>query len=174
MGEDKGFVSFKGKKFVSHSIDALKPYVNDILIVSNHKKYDALGYRRIEDVFPEAGPLSGLYSGLKASKTKLNVVLSCDVPLISSEIIQKLIENHTEKDDAVVCKVEDKWMPLVALYKRDCAAYCLQMLQNNQRRMMDFLKNINQVRSLPLKGLEANQLKNINTKKELNAITNED
>lgn len=118
MGMDKGFILYEGKPFVNHIIDALKPLVKDILIVSDHPQYDALGYKRIKDILPEAGPLSGLCSGLLKSESHLNLVLSCDIPLITSEILEKLLNAYKEGTNAVVCKVNNKVMPLVALYNR--------------------------------------------------------
>ncbi|MAO10553.1 MAG: hypothetical protein CMC07_06645 [Flavobacteriaceae bacterium] len=170
MGEDKGFVSFNKKPFIFYSIDALKPLVGKILIVSDHKQYEALGYQCINDIYQEAGPLSGLYSGLKASKTELNIVLSCDVPLITSEIVLKLLKSYKKNDDAVVCKVKHRLMPLVALYTKNCEAICLELLQKNERKMMQLLKTLKQVRNLHLHELEATQLKNINNPTELNEI----
>ena len=61
MGTDKGLLSLKGKSFISHICDALKPIVGEhILIVSSNADYDALGYTRVEDLIEDKGPVSGL------------------------------------------------------------------------------------------------------------------
>ncbi|MBJ7880411.1 molybdenum cofactor guanylyltransferase [Gelidibacter salicanalis] len=170
MGMDKGFILWEGKPFVNHIIDALKPLAKDILIVSDHPQYDTLGYKRIKDILPEAGPLAGLYSGLSASKTELNVVLSCDVPLITSELLRALLLSYNKENDAVVCKVNDKLMPLVAIYTKKCEVMCLELLQQDERRMMQLIKKLNQVQFLSLNEFEANQVKNINSPTELKQI----
>ena len=91
MGTDKGFLVLKGKSFIQHSIDVLKPLVSEIIIVSDNPEYDAFNFKRIEDIIKDAGPIAGICSGLKASSSQYNLVLSCDIPLIKAEILQKLI-----------------------------------------------------------------------------------
>lgn len=173
MGKDKGFVFFKEKPFIQYSIEALKPLVKNILIVSDHKQYEKLGHQCIKDIFAEAGPLSGLYSGLKESNTELNIVLSCDVPLITTKILKTLLMSYNKKDDAIVCKVNDKLMPLVAIYTKNCETACLELLQQKERRMMQLLKKLNQVQFLYLNKADANKVKNINSPIDLNDIENE-
>ncbi len=173
MRTDKGFVSFKEKPFVNHIVDALKPLVKNIMIVSDHSQYDSLGYKRVEDVFPEAGPLSGLYSGLLQSGSDLNFVLSCDVPLITSEILKKLLNAYTKEVNAVVCKADARIMPLVGLYNKNCIAVCKKLLENDERRMMRLLETLDNITYLALNRTQTQQVKNINSTKDLNDIKDE-
>ena len=170
MGTDKGFIFFNGKTFINHIIDALKPLVNTIIIVSDLSQYGNLGYKQIKDVYPESGPLSGLYSGLLESDNDLNLVLSCDVPLISSEILRELLKAYSEGNNAVVCKANKRVMPLIALYNKNCSAVCDKLLKNDERRMTRFLEVLNSVSYLDLNESQAQQIKNINTTKDLNEI----
>ena len=78
MGSDKGLLTINGKMFIEHVVDAMKPLVDNIIIVSNNKMYDQFGYERIEDEIINSGPMAGLYSGLKHSESEYNLVLSCD------------------------------------------------------------------------------------------------
>lgn len=173
MGEDKGFVSWKGQPFVQHSISALKPLVSDVIIVSDHVQYDGLGYQRVNDSFQDAGPLSGLYSGLKASGTELNLVLSCDVPLITSSVLEKLITTYQNGMDAVICSAGDKLMPLVALYHKHCSTLCKALLDNGERRMMRLLDSLASTEYLVLNEHEARHVRNINSPADLTMIEHE-
>lgn len=173
MGTDKGFVLFKGKPFVQHSIDALKPLVGKWIIVSDHAKYDSLGYKRVHDCLPEAGPLSGLHSGLKASETDLNLVLSCDVPLITSSILEKLVAAYDKGVAAVVCRAYDRVMPLVALYHKDCYKVCNDLVNQGERRMMRLLDELPNKVFVSLDDNEARYVRNINSPTDLMNIENE-
>lgn len=83
MGTDKWLLLLKGKPFISHIYEAMKPIFGDnIVIVSSNPEYDKYGYKRIEDLISNKGPVGGLYTALKQSKTKFNLVLSVDVPLV--------------------------------------------------------------------------------------------
>ena len=117
MGQDKGFLKLKGKTFMSYIIRALKPVVSDIIIVSNNSDYDAFKLKRVEDVMEDSGPLAGLYSGLLNSETENNIVLSCDVPLINTAVLNKLIEGFGDETEAIQIESMGKTMPLVAIYK---------------------------------------------------------
>jgi molybdopterin-guanine dinucleotide biosynthesis protein A len=173
MGTDKGFVLWNGKPFVQHSIIALKPLVSKLIIVSDHIAYDRLSYRRINDSFPEAGPLSGLYSGLRASETELNLVLSCDVPLITTSVLEKLVAGYDEGLSAVVCSADDRIMPLVALYHKDCYKVGKDLLDNGERRMMRLLDKLPNTSYVLLDENEAKTVRNINSPKDLKMIENE-
>ena len=62
-----------GKPFVSYIYEALQPIVGEnCIIVSSNPDYDFLGCTRVEDIIPNKGPLGGIYTGLKYSKTKMN------------------------------------------------------------------------------------------------------
>ncbi|MCL4167425.1 UNVERIFIED_CONTAM: hypothetical protein GTU68_012318, partial [Idotea baltica] len=91
MGTDKGFLFLNNKPFVQYSIDALMPLVSEIIIVSDNPDYDVFGFKRINDSTKNAGPVAGICSGLEASSTDYNLILSCDIPLISSQILERLI-----------------------------------------------------------------------------------
>lgn len=172
MGTDKGFLLWKGRPFIQHSILALKPVVSKLIIVSDHTYYDRLSYKRVRDIYPDAGPLSGLYSGLKASETKFNLVLSCDVPLINSSVIEKLVANYHNDVAAVVCAADDKIMPLVALYHKNCYQVCKDLLDNGERRMMQLLAKLASVDYVLLDDDETKNVRNINSPADLKDIEN--
>ena len=80
MGTDKAFLKWNNKLFIESIIDALDPLVSEIIIVSNDEKYDSFKTKRIKDVIENAGPLAGIYSGLKAVLShalKLCNILHC-------------------------------------------------------------------------------------------------
>ncbi|MEL6810973.1 MAG: molybdenum cofactor guanylyltransferase [Bacteroidota bacterium] len=173
MGSDKGFLQWKGRTFIEHILGALRPVVNEILIVSNNKAYDILGHTRLNDAIHNAGPLAGLYTGLKESKTHLNLVVSCDVPLITAPLWTQLIAHYQKGDNAVVYKDCEKTMPLIGLYTKECECLCLRLLERDERRMMQFLKDLNNVRYMQVEGESQKQIRNINTLADLKEIENE-
>ncbi|MFL1011458.1 molybdenum cofactor guanylyltransferase [Flavisericum labens] len=172
MGTDKGFLIYDGEPFVKHSINALKPLTSEIIIVSDHKEYDVFGLKRITDQVEDAGPVSGIYSGLKQSKTAYNLVLSCDIPRITSEVLKKLIDATDEKTEITQIESNGKTMPLVALYKKACANRFYELLQTNERRLQVAVSNF-KVRTIPLNINEQQAVMNVNTKEELKQLENE-
>ena len=173
MGSDKGFLMFNGKPFVQHIIDAMTGFVSEILIVSNNPDYDTFGLKRVNDIIENAGPLAGIYSGLNVSKTKYNLILSCDVPLITSNILKKLID-ETSNDDADIVQVESqgKAMPLIAIYKNSCKEIFFSLLKKGEKRLQ-FAVNQCKVKSIILNSQDEKSTINVNTPEELKTIENE-
>ena len=169
MGSDKGFLKFNGKSFIEYSIAALKPLVSQIIIVSNNADYDIFNVKRVEDVIKEAGPLAGIYTGLKTSKTEFNLVLSCDVPLITKEILEMLIEAQDRQSDIIQIVSQGKSMPLIALYKKCCETQFYQLLKNDERRL-HVAVNQCKVKNITLSSQTELFTKNINTPEDLKII----
>ena len=116
MGKDKGFVLYEGKPLVCYSIDLLKRFTSDIIISANHDTYRELEYPVVEDEFTNCGPAAGLHAALKASSHEWNMVLSCDVPFVTDEVIFRLLDER--KGKGVVPFHDGSLEPLVALYHR--------------------------------------------------------
>lgn len=166
MGTDKGLLDLNGKSFIKHICDALQPIVgSNILIVSTNKKYDSLGFPRVEDIIENKGPVGGLYTALMESKTKINLVLSIDVPLVSTELLQWLVENHDETYMVTQTKSEDKTNPLIGIYDRSMRIVFGEHMAAKQLKLRQVLEDVkHQTLEVPEKW--ANQLQNINTKEE--------
>ena len=169
MGKDKGFLTFNGKSFIQHSIDALKPVVTEIIIVSDNKKYDVFGLKRIEDAIENAGPLAGIYSGLKYSNTDYNLVLSCDIPLINTTILQKLVDAVDDDSEIIQIESQGKTMPLIALCTKQCEHTFLKLLKKGERRLQYAVNQCN-VKNVVLTDEETYFTQNINTPEQLNTI----
>lgn len=173
MGTDKGFLILNNKSFVQYSIDALKPLVSKIIIVSDNPEYDVFGYKRITDAIKNAGPVSGIYSGLQTSKTEYNLVLSCDIPLITSEALKKLIDAIDDTSEIIQAESYGKSMPLVAIYKKSIAGVFHKFLKEDERRLRVAIKSC-QFKNVVLDKALENTTMNINTKEEFKQIQNAD
>ncbi|MBN4070197.1 molybdenum cofactor guanylyltransferase [Olleya sp. AH-315-F22] len=171
IGSDKGFLLLKNKAFIQHIIEAIQPLVSEIIIVSNNTNYDIFNLKRVNDIINNAGPLAGIYTGLHHSNTKNNLVLSCDVPLINTEILEKLTLNIEENVDIIQLESNDKTMPLIALYKKHCKSKFLELLQQGERRLR-FAVNQCNVKTIILNSELEKYTANINTLNNLNEITN--
>lgn len=169
MGTDKGFLKLNEKPFVQYSIDALQPLVSEILIVTDNPEYDVFGLKRITDITKDAGPVSGIYSGLKASKTELNLVLSCDIPLITSEVLQLLTNAIDDTSDIIQVESNGKSMPLIALYKKTIKDTFKSFLEQGERRLRVAIKGCN-YKIVVLDEAFQNATLNVNTKEEFKQI----
>lgn len=166
MGTDKGLLDLNGKTFIQHICDALQPIVGvDILIVSSNKEYDTLGFSRVEDIIENKGPVGGLYTGLKESKTKINLVLSVDVPLVTTALLEWLVNRHDETFMLTQIRNGDKISPLIGVYDRSMRIVFGEHLAGNQLKLRKVIEDVkHQTIEVPEKW--SNQMQNINTQEE--------
>ncbi|PTM10411.1 MAG: hypothetical protein DA407_03740 [Bacteroidetes bacterium] len=169
MGSDKGLLKIENRTFVECVIDAMKPLIDEIIIVSNNPEYDQFGYHRVEDDIKDSGPLAGLYSGLKHSNTEHNLVLSCDIPLMKAEILEKLIDADYKNYEVVQIQSQQKTMPLIAIYNKQCAETCLQLLQQGEKRLRVAVSQL-KVKTILVDSEFDVLVKNVNTKEDLKTI----
>ena len=172
IGSDKGFLSLNEATFISHIIKAIKPFVNDIIIVSNNSDYDVYKLKRVADIIEDAGPLAGLYSGLNESETESNLVLSCDVPLVNGAVLNKLIKGFDAEKDIIQLKSKNRTMPLIAIYKKQCLHHCQDLLLKGERRLRTAVEQLN-TKTIELESELDPYVRNINTTLELKELRNE-
>ena len=166
MGTDKGFLEWKGQSFLANIIAALTPVVgNNIVLISSDERYDAFGVTRISDIVTNKGPLGGIYTALKHTTTKRNLILSVDVPMISSELLQWLVDAHSDAYQMTQVQVNDKPSPLVAVYDRSVRILLPEFLAGNQLKVRKFVDELtHQTINVPEQW--SAQLQNINTPEE--------
>jgi molybdopterin-guanine dinucleotide biosynthesis protein A len=115
MGEDKGLMELNSKPLIDYSIEVLSKVCDELIIGANSPEYQRFGYPVIPDEIRNIGPIGGIYSCLKVSSTKDNIILSCDIPLITQSVVEFLL---SEKHDyqIVVPVVNGFPEPLCAYY----------------------------------------------------------
>lgn len=171
MGSDKGFLSLKGSLFMEYIIAALNPLVQNIIIVSNNSNYDEFGLERVNDLIKDSGPIGGLYTGLYHSKTDYNMVLSCDVPLIKTFVLEQLIANKRDSYEVVQLRSNNRTIPLIALYQKQCMEKCLELLEMGEKRLRVAVDQFN-TKTISIDPEWEEYVKNINTIEQLIEIQN--
>lgn len=169
MGTDKGFLLLNDKPFIQYSIDALKPLASEIIIVSDDSKYDIFGLKRINDLTKNAGPVAGICSGLEASSTDYNLILSCDIPLINSEILQQLIDGIDDTSEIIQIESHGKSMPLIAIYKKQVTNTFNEFLQADERRLRIVISSCVS-KNITLKKEHEFATMNVNTQTEFKTV----
>lgn len=168
MGTDKGLLVLNNKSLVAHVIETLKQLTTDIIIVSNQKEYKVFGLPVFEDMIKEAGPLAGIYTGLTHSKHKKNIVISCDVPFVSVELLTFLLENSWDNDVIIPLK-NNKTHQVIGVYDKDCVEVFKQELNNNQRKMKIALEKV-KLNVVDANRFDEKEFTNVNTPIELKEI----
>ena len=118
MGENKALVPFMGKPLIQYSIDLARTFTNDIFISSNNHDLDYLQFPVIQDIFKVKAPLAGIHAGLTASHSDWNLILTCDMPNITKELIDRLYSALDEELRMVVPHHNGFIEPLCGFYHK--------------------------------------------------------
>lgn len=168
MEQDKGLMPLDKKPMIQWVIEAIKPLVDEIIIISNQEEYNQFGYPVYEDLIKDSGPLAGIYTGLTHSSTKKNVVVSCDTPFLSSELIKKLIKQSVNYE-VVIPQNRNKKHPLIGVYSRSCISVFKTQLEEGERKLMDAINKVN-LSVLDANSFDEKVFSNINTQEEFKKI----
>lgn len=139
MGQNKALAPFLGKPLIERVLAVARQLTDDILLVANDAPtYAHLGLPCIADQTPGLGPLMGLYSGLTVARYDLALLVACDMPFLSLDLIRRLID-LAPGFDVVLPRTEDGLHPLHALYRRStCIPAIAAAVAAGQRRMIAF------------------------------------
>jgi len=141
--QDKAILKLNEKRLIDIVISKLKHIAGDnIIIVGPPEKYPS--YKQVvPDLFYQRGLLVGLYSGLKASTSRYNLVVGCDMPFLKVELLQYM-SDKIDSNDIIIPRYAKRYIePLCAIYNKDC----LKIMERNIkagilsiRRIFPYLK----------------------------------
>jgi molybdopterin-guanine dinucleotide biosynthesis protein A len=140
MGCDKAKIEFGGRRVIDRVIDAVKPVCDELVIAGKGKSLPFPGVHEViwvEDEPGTDGPLAGLASGLRAASGQSCVLVACDMPFLSSDLLRHLLEALRDGDDAVMPVAGGSSQPLHAVYSRTCLPTVEVLLRLGATSMRD-------------------------------------
>lgn len=136
MQTDKAFLDIGGETFLARAVKTLQTVCeNRVAVVLNQTQQHFIerlpeNVPHIFDVYENRGALGGIHAALTNCATKYAIVLAVDLPNVTAEAIENLINItlSSNKFIAVVPRQTDgRLQPLCAVYH---ARYCLPALEN--------------------------------------------
>ena len=142
LGRCKLSESLCGKSLVEHVIGRLEPISNHLLIVTAEEQSRLPITHKAEvftDLYPNKGPLGGIYTGLLASKSPYNLIVGCDMPFLNINLLRYMI-SLIQGFDAIAPRLEiDKIEPLHAIYSRRCIDIIQTQLEHEHLKISQTL-----------------------------------
>lgn len=143
-GSPKAFAKWEGFYFYERAVKALAQHCEEVVIVT---RPELVGWFDrslcvVTDLAEVAGegPLAGILSGMEALEADRYIVLPCDMPYMTSEVVGRLIECHESAVTAVV--LEGKLHPLVSVWSDRAKVELRSALESGQRRVMNVQKKL--------------------------------
>ena len=180
FGSDKGLVLFMNKPLVCHVIDEISPIVDEVLVVVSSKEqkknFESIvgnTARLVIDKDDSQSPLVGAITGFENARGEHSILLPCDAPLVSTKIVQLLLDACNNR-----CAVIPRWPsgyiePLQAVYHTQSAITAAKTaLDQGLMSMRSIIENLTGVRYISTVVLEQIEPRlttffNINTPEDL-------
>ena len=147
MGRDKTLENISNRSLLQLVVDSLSGYDCEIIIATaankplqQHIDYPKL--RIVSDIYPDKGPLGGIYIGLTASNSFYNLVVAGDMPFLSAELLRYMIELSHGFDAVVPRSGEGMVNPLHAIYSKNCLGNMKTQLERNQLEVCSVLNTL--------------------------------
>jgi molybdopterin-guanine dinucleotide biosynthesis protein A len=180
FGSDKALVVLAGKPLVLHVINRISKVVDEVLVVVSSKdqknKFETiLGEKAnlLIDKDESQSPLVGAITGFENAKAEYSLLLPCDTPLVSIQIVQFLLDMCTNRRAAIPRWPSGYIEPLQAVYHTKsaltAAKTALRQGKMNMQSMIDNLSGVRYVSTMVLEQMEPKLLTffNINTPQDL-------
>ena len=179
-GNVKGLLKIKNSTFLEKIQETLNDFssiylsINDKFSKEQKQNFENMGFKIIEDIYKEIGPLGGIYSSLLNCKEEYLFITACDMPFITKNSIEVLCNKVDKNTDGVVFyDKNNKLYPLGAIYSKNVLPIIEEMIEKKYYKLSYLIEKSNFVKiniektDIPLKVLS-----NINTLLEYDLFIN--
>ncbi|MGA9388593.1 MAG: molybdenum cofactor guanylyltransferase [Candidatus Bathyarchaeia archaeon] len=165
LGQDKGLLLLANRPLIRHVLDAVNGLVKETIVVvssqvqaRNYAKSIDPNVRVLVDASNVQTPLVGALTGFKSVEEEFSLILSCDVPLVSKNVLSLLLDLSTNKSATIPRWPSGCIEPLQSVYctklAEEAAQSALKEGRLNMQAMIDRLRGIRFVSTLVLEQLD--------------------
>lgn len=145
MGLPKYCLSLASIPLYEYPLRRLGALYQRHIIVENEGLISASGKPErliVGDLVADAGPLGGIYSGLRASDAILNMVVGADMPFVSSSLAQAMGKRASAQDlDILVPNIDGLLEPLFAIYSSRVTNVAAELLSSGIHSVRELYRN---------------------------------
>ena len=176
MGKDKIFLEFNNKKLIEHTIDKVKKYLKEVIIITNQDNefFSKNNLTTVKDCIEgQLGPLVGILTAMKWAKENLNkcswiATFPCDTPFFPESIIKSFIEESKKKESLILCaSSHGRKHNIFGLWSLDLYDKLKDDLINKKVRKVQDWTEKNKIKNLEFEFKDYDPFFNINTKEDL-------
>jgi molybdopterin-guanine dinucleotide biosynthesis protein A len=166
MGRDKGLITLHQKPQREHMFDLLSEVCNKVFVSCNSQQDIPKHLNPLHDRFEINSPLNGILSALTSDPQSAWLVVAVDMPLVTKEVLQHLINNR-RRNAAVTCYWDSDHQypePLLSLWEAGVHVSLLEFYNRGKKSPREFLM---ETRTTILEPVTSTLHLNINTQEEL-------
>ncbi len=153
LGQDKGLLKLNEKPLIHYVLDKVSSVVDETLLVvsskSQEKAYKQLlksNVKTVIDKHDAESPLVGALTGFESAHGEYSLLLPCDTPFVSSQIVSLLLELCVSKDATIPRWPNSHVEPLQAAYYTQSALTAAnKAFKNKKMNMRSLIANLKKV-----------------------------
>lgn len=143
MGRNKALLELGGKTIIEHVIQVASTASSDVMLITNSPgNFSHLKLPMLPDEVRDIGPLGGIYTALKHCRTAHCLILACDLPFLSGELVRFLSENAGDADIFAIDAGKGP-EPLCAVYAKRCLPTIEAQIAHKNFKVADLFKCVN-------------------------------
>ena len=167
FGSPKWEAKLNGVRLIDHTWEICKIFESCTIV--GKSKNNEIKYPFLKDKIDNVqSPINGIFTALSHSNNEWNFIISCDLPLMTSNSINKIWDNGNIESDAIVPMIKKQKHPLCAFYNRRINKIIKSQMDKGDLKVIQALELFN-TSYLPIKSDDKNFF-NMNTIKDLNEI----
>lgn len=128
MGTDKALLTLGDRTMLERVLAVVSALSDDVFLVGDRPAYRTLGVRVVADDHPGAGPLGAIATALRRARYDRVLVVACDMPCLSPEVLQAMAAVDADADAIVPVTPAARsdqggsqtYETLHAMYRRSC------------------------------------------------------
>lgn len=146
LGRDKAVEPIEGQPLVGRVMDALSGIADELVVVVNTpQRGRELPLRDSAvvavDIYPNAGSLGGIFTGLSSASNQWGIVVACDMPFLNLDLLSYLL-SFRESHDAIVPVLDSRPEPTHAAYSKVCLSAIEARLEANDLKIARFFDDV--------------------------------
>jgi len=165
MGQDKALLPWNGATLIESIAREVLLAAGSATLIGSPDLYGSLGFPVVSDKIAACGPLGGLYTALSVTRADWNLVVACDMPAVTHELLEELLAAaEVSGADALVPQTPGGLEPLCAVYHARLLPAVDSAIQAKLLKMHGFVSKI-QVSLWPAP--DATLFRNVNTPEQV-------
>jgi molybdopterin-guanine dinucleotide biosynthesis protein A len=141
MGTDKAPLVLNGKSFTERIAETLATISTRVTLVGRVPDDVILQLPHAPDIHPGWGALGGIHGALSACQSKWALIIACDLPFVTTELLTHLAAARTGYQAVAPIQKDGRPQPLCALYEVSaCLKQTEQLIQSGMHRPLSLLQ----------------------------------
>ena len=146
LGRDKAVEPINGQPLIGRVMDTLSGIADELVVVVNTPQRGRelpLPDSAVAavDIYPNAGSLGGIFTGLSAASNQWGIVAACDMPFLNIDLLSHLL-SFRESHDAVVPVLDHRPEPTHAAYSKACLSAIEARLEAGDLKIARFFDDV--------------------------------